>query len=122
MKVDRHALDDQTKRLVLARWLTRRAGDAVGGRVPAVATPEALRGLAVRLDRILGHGQPLADLVFEPPYPGRVAEDSTVHSRLVVECNVSVGGHPLGVVLTVLIAGRRPEVSVAPPTARRAEE
>lgn len=122
MNVDRHELDDQTKRLVLARWLTRRAGDAVGGTVPADASPEALRELSARLDRVVGEGPPLAELGFEPPYPGRVAEDSTVHTRLVFECDVDAGGDPLGVVLTVLIAGRRPEVSVAPPSARRGED
>jgi hypothetical protein len=116
--MDRNGLDDQMRRLVLARWLTRRAGEAVGGVVPADASPESLEKLAARLDRVVGDGPPFADVRFDPPYPGRVAEDSAAHGRLVFEGDVDAGEDPLGVVLTVLIAGRRPEVSVAPPSAR----
>jgi hypothetical protein len=116
--VDRHHIDDQMSRLVLARWLTTRVTDEVGGTVPADASPESLEELASRLDPAVGNRLPVAEVRFAPPYPGRIVEDATHRSRLVLECSVDVDEVPLGVVLTVLIAGRRPEVSIAPPSAR----
>jgi hypothetical protein len=116
--VDRHHIDDQMRRLVLARWLTARVANEVGGTVPADASPESLEELASRLDPAAGNRLPFAEVRFAPPYPGRIVEDATHRSRLVLECSVDVDEVPLGVVLTVLIAGRRPEVSIAPPSAR----
>lgn len=118
MKVDLDDLDDQMRRLVLGRWLTRRAGEAVGGVVPAETSPENIEELAARLGKVVADGPPPAGARFEPTYPGSLAEDVTGRGSLVLECAVEVGGEPLGVVLTVLIPGRRPEVSIAPPSAR----
>ncbi len=118
MKMDSHGGDDQMRRLVLARWLTARAADAVGGGVPADATQEMLGELASRLLPLVDHGLPFARARFDPPFPGRIDESATGRSRLVMECSVYVDEEPLGLVLTVLIAGRRPEVSIAPPSAR----
>jgi hypothetical protein len=118
LSVDRHHIDDQMRRLVLARWLTTRVANEIGETVPADASPESLEELASRLDPVADNRMPFADVRFEPPYPGRIVEDATHRSRLVLECSAGVEEDPLGVVLTVLIAGRRPEVSIAPPSAR----
>jgi hypothetical protein len=121
--VDRHHIDDQMRRLVLAGWLTARVRNEVGGTVPADASPKNLEELASRLDPVVGNRPPLAEVRFDPPYPGRIVEDAARRSRLVLECSVDVDEAPLGMVLTVLIPGRRPEVSIAPQNAgaRRGE-
>ncbi|MGH2746781.1 MAG: hypothetical protein ACRDKB_02505 [Actinomycetota bacterium] len=85
--------------------------------MPAATSPENLEELAARLGKVVAGGPPLPGARFEPTYPGSIAEDVTGRGSLVLECAVEVGGEPLGVVLTVLIPGRRPEVSIAPPSA-----
>jgi len=113
------SVDEQARRLYLAGWLTRRAATAAGGAIPADASREALEAVAIELRQLVHEESPLAGLEFEPPYPGRVTEGAgaTRVARLVLTCKASLGAAPLGVVFTVLIAGRRPEVSVAPPGA-----
>jgi hypothetical protein len=115
---DRAGIDDQARRLYLSRWLTRRAQALVGGALPDDASAESLTTVAVRLrgpDAERGAG---GGLRFEPPYPGDVVESTTAggKARVLLASTVSAGT-TLGVVFTVLIAGRNPEVSVAPPSA-----
>lgn len=116
---DRAGIDDQARRLYLSRWLTRRAQAVVGGAVPDDASAESLAALAVRFREQGLEQSPVAGLRFEPAYPGDVLESAAVDgkARLVLSSTVSSGATALGVVFTVLIGGRRPEVSVAPPSA-----
>ena len=116
---DRAGIDDQARRLYLSRWLTRRAQAVVGGTVPDDASPESLPALVVRFRVPDSEKGPLADLRFEPAYPGDVVESTTAagKARVLLASTVSAGTTTLGVVFTVLIAGRNPEVSVAPPSA-----
>jgi hypothetical protein len=54
----------------------------------------------------------------EPPFPGRTPGLECIDGvfRLVFAARISgTDGAPLGVAFTTLIAGRRPEVGVAPP-------
>jgi hypothetical protein len=116
---DRAGIDDQARRLYLSRWLTRRAQSVVGGAVPDDASAESLTALAVRFRGPGSEKGPLAGLRFEPPYPGDVVESTTAggKARVLLASTVNSGADTLGVVFTVLIAGRHPEVSVAPPSA-----
>jgi hypothetical protein len=119
LKGDRTGIDDQAKRLYMSRWLTRRAVAAVGGAIPDDASPEGLEVLAARIRQPDSEQIPLTGLWFEPPYPGDVLESTTPagRARLLLVCTVGAGAATLGVVFTVLIAGRHPEVSVAPSSA-----
>jgi hypothetical protein len=112
-------IDDQAKRLYLSRWLTQRAIAAVGGALPDDASLESLDDVAARIRKQGSERVPVAGLRFEPPYPGRVLESTTTagRARLLLACTVSGEAATLGVVFTVLIAGRHPEVSVAPSSA-----
>jgi hypothetical protein len=116
---DRAGIDEQATRLYLSRWLTRRAQEVVRGAVPDDASAESLAALAGRFRGPDDEKGPLAGLRFEPPYPGEVVESTTAggKARVLLASTVSAGTTILGVVFTVLIAGRRPEVSVAPPSA-----
>jgi hypothetical protein len=113
------SVNDQMKRLYLARWLTRQAAAAAGGPVPRDASRQSMEDLALRLGDNVGGKTPLTGLRFEPPYPGRAVQESgaVASARLVLSCTAVTAGAPLGVVFTVLISGRRPEVSVAPASA-----
>jgi hypothetical protein len=119
LKGRRAGIDDQAKRLYVSRWLTQRAIAAVGGAVPDDAPLENLDDLAVRIRQYDPKRMPLTGLRFEPPYPGRALESTTTagRARLLLACTVRDGAATLGVVFTVLIAGRHPEVSVAPSSA-----
>jgi hypothetical protein len=112
------SVDEQMRRIYLGSWLTRRATEAAGGAVASGATRESLEAVASDLGHIADK-PPMEGLEFDPPYPGRIAEDAgpAAQSRLVLTCAATLSSAPLGVVFTVLIAGRRPEVSVAPPGA-----
>jgi hypothetical protein len=116
---DRAGIDDQARRLYLSRWLTRRAQGLVGGAVPDDASAESLTALAVRLRGPDSDKGPLGGLRFAPPYPGDLVESTLAggKARVILASTVSAGATTLGVVFTVLIAGRHPEVSVAPPSA-----
>ena len=116
---DRAGIDDQARRLYLSRWLTRRAQEVVGGAIPDDASAESLAALAVRFRGPDSDKGPLGGLRFEPPYPGDVVESTTAggKARVLLASTVTRGTTTLGVVFTVLIAGRIPEVSVAPPSA-----
>jgi hypothetical protein len=119
LKRDRAGIDDQAKRLYVSRWLTRQAVAAVGGAVPDDASLESLEVLAARIRQPDSERIPLAGLWFEPPYPGDVLESTTPadRARLLLVCTVGARAATLGVVFTVRIAGRHPEVSVAPSSA-----
>jgi hypothetical protein len=116
---DRAGIDDQARRLYLSRWLTWRAQSVVGGAVPDDASAEILTALADRFRGPDSTKGPLAGLRFDPPYPGDLVESTTAggRARVLLASTVSGGTTTLGVVFTVLIAGRNPEVSVAPPSA-----
>ena len=116
---DRAGIDEQARRLYLSRWLTRRAQTVVGGAIPDDTTTESLTALGVRLRGPDTNKGPLRGVRFEPPYPGDVVESTTAgdKARVLLASTVSAESTTLGVVFTVLIAGRPPEVSVAPPSA-----
>jgi hypothetical protein len=116
---DRAGIDEQARRLYLSRWLTRRAQEVVGGALPDDASAESLAALVARFRGPDSNQRPLAGLRFDPPYPGDIVESATAEgkARVLLASTVSVGATTLGVVFTVLIAGRHPEVSVAPPSA-----
>jgi len=116
---DTAGIDDQARRLYLSRRLARSAQAIVGGAVPDDATPEGLAALAARLRGPDFEKGPLGGLRFEPPYPGDVVESTTVggKARVLLASTLSAGPTTLGVAFTVLIAGRHPDVSVAPPSA-----
>jgi hypothetical protein len=84
----------QGLRLMLAAELTRRARDAED--LAAIAAP------VERAHRVR----------FEPPYPGEEAAG-------VLACRaLDADGTVVGVVLTTLVEGRAPAVSVGPPVTR----
>jgi hypothetical protein len=109
-------LDDQARRLYLARSLTRRATETIGGTVPVETSPDELAGIAQRLVKIRPDELAMKGLHLDPPYPGHVLADD-VARRVVLSCIATIEGRSIGRVFTVLIAGREPEVSVEPPTA-----
>ncbi|MEA2385432.1 MAG: hypothetical protein QOH72_5403 [Solirubrobacteraceae bacterium] len=110
-------IDRQALRLALGAELTHRAGRCAGGRVPADAD---LAGLARQLTEIAAPVQRAHRLRFDPPFPGvtRGVEELRAGRRLVLACTVrDAGGAPEATVFTTLIAGRAPQVAVAPATA-----
>jgi hypothetical protein len=110
-------LDLQAQRLFVATALTTQATRCFRGHVAADSSAEELLTLARRL---AGGIEPLErryGLRFEPRYPGVTpgVERASGTLRLVLACTAFTGEErPLGVVFTVLIPGRRPQVSVAP--------
>src|SRR5215217_2669523 len=73
--------------------------------------------MARRLTEQIGPIERRYGLRFEPSYPGVTAgvESASSTLRLVLACTAYTSEEiPLGVVFTVLIPGRRPQVSVAP--------
>lgn len=111
-------VDTEARRLFVSAALSTHAARRLRGRVaPGAAAGDLLDGA-----RSLGEGSEAVErryrLRFEPPYPGVTAGPEAVGggSRLLLACAASDdGGAPLGVVFTVLIPGRSPQVSVAPP-------
>lgn len=112
-------LDEQARRLFLARWLTWRVEEQAGGVVASDAILGFIDALEHRVDE-LSNGRPvLPGLCFSPRYPGDVIEATTVAGmpRVVLACRACIGLAPLGVVFTVLVGERRPQVAVGPPNA-----
>jgi hypothetical protein len=110
-------LDLETRRLLISATLTAQARRRLGRHVPAGSGPGELLDLARRLDEVAGSVGRAYRLRFDPPYPGVTAGPESVGrtSRLVLACRASDhGGTTIGVVFTALIAGRPPQVSVAP--------
>lgn len=107
-------LEAQSRRLFLGRWLTRRAATLLGDVLPKEYSEDDLAEAAGVLEDPT-EGLPMPAISFEPPYPGTAQhEPAGAPARLVLTCHVNHKQAPLGVVFTVLIAGRAPEVSVAP--------
>ena len=119
--VHRDPLDDQARRLMLASGLTRRAElDLRGQPIPRGAEGEDLLALARRLGALAPRLERAHGVRFDPRYPGVTAGVELVAGgpRLVLACAaVDAGGVRVGVVFTTLIAGRSPQVTVAPPEA-----
>jgi hypothetical protein len=110
-------LDLETKRLMISATVTARARRHLVGRVAPNANAEDLISLAGKLGEEAGAIECALGLRFEPAYPGITAGPQMIGStcRLLLACNVSDrDGAPVGVVFTALIAGRPPQVSVAP--------
>jgi hypothetical protein len=91
--------------------------------------PESVAADLLELARCLGEETNIVErryrLRFEPSYPGLTAGPEAVRGgfRLLLSCRASDDeGAPLGVIFTVLIPGRPPQVSVAPVETRIPEE
>jgi hypothetical protein len=114
------SLDLETRRLLISTTLAAQVRRRLGRRVPADSGPGELLELAHELGEAAGSVARAYRLCFAPPYPGVTAgaEDVGESSRLLLACRVSDrDGSTIGVAFTALIAGRPPQVSVAPPQA-----
>jgi hypothetical protein len=110
-------LDLATRRLYLSGALTARAAQSIGRAVAADSDAGELLRLARNLGAQAEHVERVHRLLFRPSYPGVTAGVEVVSGglRLLLACRASDRvGRPLGVVFTVLIPGRPPQVSVAP--------
>ena len=114
------ALDLERRRLLVSATLTAQARRRLGDNLTAASSAGELLDLARSLNEGAGAVERTYRLRFEPVYPGVTAGPQSIGgtSRLLLACNVrDRGGTPVGVVFTTLIAGRPPQVSVAPPGA-----
>lgn len=114
METDGPELTRQALRLALGAELTRRAARCVGERIPADAD---LADLARRLADVAAPVERAHRLTFEPPFPGATGgvEQLRAARRIVLACAVrDADGAPVAVAFTTLIAGRAPQVAVAP--------
>jgi hypothetical protein len=112
--------DLERRRLLISAALTAHARRRLGDSLADGSGPGELLDLAVRLKEDAGPVERNYRLRFEPAYPGFTAGPQIVGRtcRLLLACSVrDRDGSPLGVVFTTLIAGRPPQVSVAPPGA-----
>jgi hypothetical protein len=119
------SLDLETRRLLISATLAAHLRRRLGRRVPAGSDPGELLDLARGLNEVAGPVERAYRLRFDPPYPGVTAGPESVgrSSRLLLACRVSDHeGSTIGVAFTALIAGRPPQVSVAPPQASIPEE
>jgi hypothetical protein len=110
-------LDHETRRLMISATVTARVRRHLVSRVAPNANAEDLISLADKLGEESGGIERALGLRFEPAYPGVTAGPQSIGgtSRLLLACSVhDGGGTPIGVVFTALIAGRSPQVSVAP--------
>jgi hypothetical protein len=110
-------LDLERRRLLISAALTAQARRHLGDSLAAGSGPGELLDLARRLKEGAGAVERGYRLSFEPAYPGVTAGPQSVGrtSRLLLACSAHDGdGTPVGVVFTALIAGRPPQVSVAP--------
>lgn len=108
------ALDLEARRLFLSAALTTHVLRLIGGRVAGGDARELLI-LAQNLDA--ERVERVHQLSFEPSYPGVTAgvEATSGGLRLLLACRAfDRDGASLGVVFTILIPGRLPQVSVAP--------
>jgi hypothetical protein len=109
-------LDLERRRLLISATLTAQARRCLGETLAAGELLDMARRMNEGADSI----ERAHRLRFEPAYPGVTAGPESVGgtSRLLLACNVrDRDGAPVGVVFTTLIAGRSPQVSVAPPGA-----
>ena len=105
---------------MLASGLTRRAELELGGQpIASGAEGHDLLALARRLSALAPRLERAHHLRFDPLYPGVTAgvEPIAGGPRLVLACAAVDDDVRLGVVFTTLIAGRSPQVTVAPPEA-----
>ncbi len=114
------SLDLERRRLLISATLTAQARQRLGSSLAAGSSPGELLDLVRTLNEVAGPVERAHHLRFEPAYPGVTAGPQSIGdtSKLLLACNVrDRGGTPIGVVFTALIAGRPPQVSVAPPGA-----
>jgi len=114
-------LDLERRRLLISATLSAQARQRLGSILAAGSSTGELLDLVRTLNEVAGPVERAHRLRFEPAYPGVTAGPQSIGdaSRLLLACNVrDRGGTPIGVVFTALIAGRPPQVSVAPPGAR----
>src|SRR5215211_8554377 len=107
----------ETRRLLISATLTAQARRHLGKRIATSSGAGELLDLARKLKEGAGSIERAYRLRFEPAYPGVTAGPQIIGgtSRLLLACNVrDRDGTPIGVVFTALIAGRPPQVSVAP--------
>lgn len=110
-------LDLERRRLLISAALTAQARRRLGDSLAAGSSAGELLDLARELSEGAGSIELAYRLRFDPPYPGVTAGPESVGrtSRLLLACGVrDRDGTPIGVVFTALIAGRAPQVSVAP--------
>ena len=106
--------DPSARRLAAAAALRLHLSRVVGAGVAADAD---LAACAARLAVGAEHLAAVHGLHFRPAYPGVSAGEERLATgrRLVLTCDaLDRDGHRVGTVLTALIAGRAPQVSVAP--------
>ena len=111
------ALDLERRRLLVSATLTAQARRRLEGSLATDSSAGELLDLARSLNEGAGPVERAYRLRFEPAYPGITAGPQSIGgtSRLLLACNVrDRDGTPVGVVFTALIAGRPPQVSVAP--------
>ena len=111
------ALDLQRSRLLISAALTAQARRRLGSSLAANVGAGELLDLALGLCEGAGSIERAYRLRFEPPYPGVTAGPQSVGGtgRLLLVCKAFAhAGAPVGTVFTTLIAGRPPQVSVAP--------
>jgi hypothetical protein len=110
-------LDLERRRLLISAALTAQARRRLGSSLAANVSVGELLDLACRVSEEAGTIERAYRLRFDPPYPGVTAGPQSVEgtSKLMLACSVRDRvGTPIGVVFTTLIAGRPPQVSVAP--------
>jgi hypothetical protein len=110
-------LDLERRRLFIAATLTAQARRRLGISLAAGSSSGELLHLARQLSEGASPVESSYRLRFEPAYPGVTTGPQSIAGtcRLVLACGVrDQDGTPVGVVFTVLIAGRPPQVSVAP--------
>jgi hypothetical protein len=113
-------LDLERRRLLISATLTAQARQRLGSSLATGSSAGVLLDLARTLNEVADPVERAYRLRFEPAYPGVTAGPQSIGgtSRLLLACGVrDRGGTPIGVVFTALIAGRPPQVSVAPPGA-----
>lgn len=114
VETDASELTRQALRLALGAELTRRAARCVGERI---AEDADLPDLARRLAEVGAPVERAHHLTFAPAFPGATGgvEELRAGRRIVLACAVrDAGGAPAAVAFTTLIAGRAPQVAVAP--------
>jgi hypothetical protein len=110
-------LDLERRRLLISAALTTQTRRRLGSSLAANFSVGELLDLGCGVGEEAGTIERAYRLRFDPPYPGVTAGPQSVGgtSRLMLACSVRDRvGTPIGVVFTTLIAGRPPQVSVAP--------
>ena len=110
-------LDLERRRLLISAALTVQARRRLGSILAANVSVGELLDLALGLSEGASSIERAYRLRFEPPYPGVTAGPQSTGGtgRLLLVCKAFAhDGTPIGTVFTTLIAGRPPQVSVAP--------